>query len=124
VPSRDEAKAWSPTEWQLYLEATPRPMALADCRKLDQTFGLSASKNPEVLVSWLQLALESGDAEVVPTADAVLGRFGRMKYLKPLYKALCARPELTPAARTAFEKYQARYHPIARQVIAGLLAKH
>jgi leukotriene-A4 hydrolase len=124
VPTKDEAKAWSPTEWQLYLDASPRPMSVADCRKLDETFALSASKNPEVLVSWLELALESGDATVVPTADAVLGRFGRMKYLKPLYKALCARPELEVSARTAFDKYQSRYHPIARQVIAGLLAKH
>jgi leukotriene-A4 hydrolase len=123
VPGKDEAKSWSPTEWQLYLDASPRPMKVEDCRALDENFALSQSKNPEVLVSWLTLACESGDAAVLPTVEQVLGRFGRMKYLKPLYKALAERPETKARAKAAFEANRARYHPIARQVISGLLAK-
>lgn len=122
VPDAAQARRWNATEWQLYLDASPRPMPVETCRALDTAFELSQSKNPEVLVSWLTLALESGDTSVIEKTGEVLGRFGRMKYLKPLYRALAARPETKPRAQLFFDAYQARYHPIARQVIKGVLA--
>ena len=68
-------------------------------------------------------ATGTGAAVSVPVGEAVLGRVGRMKYLKPLFTALHARPETKPVAKRLFEQNQARLHPIARQVISGLLAK-
>ncbi|MBL8956858.1 MAG: M1 family metallopeptidase [Myxococcaceae bacterium] len=118
VPS--DTKAWTATEWQLWLDAVKRPFAA--CTELDTKFNLSAAKNSEVLVSWLTLAAESKHDAVLPLVDEVLGRFGRMKYLKPLYKALAARPETRPRARALFEKNRSRYHPIAQQVIAKVVA--
>ena len=46
-----------------------------------------------------------------------------MKYLKPLYAALAGRDETKAIARACFGRYQAGYHPIARQVIEGILKK-
>jgi aminopeptidase N len=122
VPSVDAVKGWSVAEWQLFLDAFPRPASLEICQALEQTHRLTASKNPEVLVSWLSLALESGDASVVPAAQALLGRVGRMKYLKPLYRALHQHPATRALAASTFEANQARYHPIAARVIGKLLA--
>ncbi|MCW5834238.1 MAG: M1 family metallopeptidase [Labilithrix sp.] len=123
APAPGETKGWSVTEWVLYLEAMPRPSPLAVCEELDRAYGLTAAKNPEVLVSWLTLACESGLADgVLPRVEEVLGRTGRMKYLKPLYRALAARPETKPLAQRLFAELRARYHPIAQQVVRGVVA--
>ena len=122
VPTADEAKAWSVTEWMLYLEAMPRPSPLAVCEELDTRYALTSAKNPEVLVSWQTLACESGCVtSVLPRVEEVLGQTGRMKYLKPLYRALAARAETKPLAQRLFAKLEAQYHPIAQQVVRSLV---
>jgi hypothetical protein len=121
VPTAEQAKGWSPTEWNLFLEASPRPLPLGTCRALDDRFQLTQAKNPEVLVAWLTLACESGDATVLARTEEVLTKFGRMKYLKPLYRALVGRNETKALARKIFDAQKARYHPIAQQVMAGVL---
>lgn len=121
APTADEAKSWSVTEWQLYLKAMPSPSPLALCEELDATYSLTSSKNSEVLVGWLTLACESGHRGVLPRVAEVLGHIGRMKYLKPLYRALAGRAETKPFARELFERFHGQYHPIAQQVIRGLL---
>jgi len=122
VPKPDEANAWTPAEWQLYLEAMPKPSTEEVCRALDTMYGLTGSKNLEIAVSWLVLACESGYAPVLPRVEEVLGSIGRMKYLKPLYRALAKRPETSGLARELFARHRGTYHPIAQQVVRGLLA--
>jgi hypothetical protein len=121
VPGAEEAKTWTPAEWQLYLEAMPKPSIEEVCRALDTTYGLTASKNLEIAVSWLVLACESGYSPVLPRVKEVLGSIGRMKYLKPLYRALARREETRALAKELFAEYRGTYHPIAQQVVGGML---
>ena len=121
VPTQAESKDWSATEWQLYLEAMPKPSPVEVCKELDARYSLTTSKNPEVLVSWLVLACESGHAAVLPRVAELLGTFGRMKYLKPLFRALAARPETKPLANELFERFGPQYHPIAQQMLRSVL---
>lgn len=121
VPTANEVTTWGATEWQLYLDALPKPVSVAQCRALDEAFQLTTAKNPEVLVTWLGLATEAGDSTVLPRVEQVLGRVGRMKYLKPLYRALGKRAETKALAQSLFAKFKARYHPIAQQVIGRLV---
>lgn len=113
--------AWTPTEWVLFLERLPRPATAALCAALDERFQLTASGNMEVCCTWLQVALHAGHAAALPRAEAVLASVGRMKYLKPLYKALMERPETRERARACFAAAAAGYHPIARQVVESVL---
>ncbi|MEO8706041.1 MAG: leukotriene A4 hydrolase C-terminal domain-containing protein, partial [Kofleriaceae bacterium] len=122
VPTAELAKTWSPLEWQLYLESVPRPAPAELCRTLADQFALTSSTNYEVLVSWLTLALASGYHAVVPRVREVLAEVGRMKYLRPLYLALARDEETRPVAHEMFAKLRSTYHPIARQVIEGVLA--
>ena len=46
---------------------------------------------------------------------AFLGKFGRLKYLRPLYRSLYVRDKET--ALTTFEKWKSTYHPIAVRLI-------
>ena len=123
VPSVETAAGWSSAEWQLYLDHLNDHSQDAPCAALDAAFHLSDSKSAEILVGWLELCIHAGYAPPLARLDAVLGRIGRMKYLKPLYAALIGRPELRDRARDLFERHGAGYHPIARQVVAGLLGK-
>ncbi len=122
VPSADETRTWTPAEWQLYLETVPKPASQAVCAALDDAYALTRATNDEVLVSWLVLACASGYAPVLPRIEDVLGRVGRMKYLKPLYRALAERDDTRARAHELFARFSGRYHPIARQVVRGLLA--
>ncbi len=123
-PTADQVKAWTATEWSLYLESLPHPSPVESCAELDRRFGLGKSGNFEVLVSWLSLAASSGYPPAIPAVEDVLGRVGRMKYLKPLYLALARQEATRPVARRCFERCQEAYHPIARAGIEGILKKH
>jgi aminopeptidase N len=122
LPSDAESAAWSATEWELYLQSLPRPFA--GCAELDARFALSAKGNYEVRVAWLLLALESGHDAVLGSVEEVLAQVGRMKYLRPLYAAMAARGG-TVAARAVrlFTRLREGYHPIAQQVIDGIVKR-
>jgi aminopeptidase N len=121
LPGATSGVSLSPLEWPLYLDHMPRPSSQETCAALDERFQLGASHNSEILSSWLQLALESNYAPALPRAEAFLGEVGRMKYLRPLYRALSRRPHTRERARALFERYRQSYHPIACHVIEQLL---
>ena len=121
LPDPAVATLWTATEWQLYLDALPRPAAHEKLALLDQRFHLTASHNYEVLVSWLLLAAESDFPPAEPRIEEVLATVGRMKYLKPLYFALASNPRTRALALRCFERNRASYHPIAQQVVAHVL---
>jgi aminopeptidase N len=121
APDAALAARWTPTEWVLWLERVPRGLGLEPLRALEARFSLSQSKNPEIAVAWARLALSAGEVNVLPRVEALVGTYGRMKYLKPLYAGLTARPEFVPVARACFEKFKGRYHPIAQQVVGRLV---
>ncbi len=123
LPSVEEGSAWDVAQWQLYLNSVKRPLAVASAAELDARFALTASNNFEVLVAWLNLATSGGYAPATPRLEEVLGKVGRMKYLRPLYEALAKRPETRSRARACFEQFKGGYHPIARQVVEGVLTR-
>jgi leukotriene-A4 hydrolase len=121
VPTEAQAQAWTPVEWALYLESVPRPATEAACRALDETFQLTARTNFDVLIPWLTLALKSGYTAVLPRVQQVLREVGRMKYLRPLYTALATDPRTRDVAASTFAANRESYHPIARQMVEGVL---
>ena len=120
VPDAAEGARLTPLEWRLYLDHMPRPTPPEVCAELEARFGLSRSENAEILSGWLELALESGYEPALPRALEFLGQVGRMKYLKPLYKALLAHSEMRTPAELAYQKHRDGYHPIARHVVESL----
>ncbi len=119
-PDVEAARAWSASLWQIYLPRLPRVLPTEDLAWLDEQFDLTQSGNSEILCAWLEIAAASGYAPATPRIREFLGRVGRMKYLKPLYKALLkGQPAL---AREIFAGAKAGYHPIARGGLEALLA--
>ncbi|WP_426753683.1 M1 family metallopeptidase [Myxococcus sp. Y35] len=123
VPTPEQAKDWTPTEWQLYLESLPRETPRDVIQQLDARFSLTQSRNPEVLVAWLVAAVRASWEPAVSRTETFLGEVGRMKYLKPLYGVLSATHEYRGLARMLFKKHAERYHPIARQGVELILSR-
>ncbi len=121
APDEDTASRWSPTEWQLYLESLPGDTSLDTVRALDARFDLTRKHAYEVLCAWLLVAVRAGYEPAFQRAEALLGEVGRMKFLKPLYRALMDRPDTVAIARRAFTRCAPSYHPIARAVIAPIV---
>ncbi|MEO6954058.1 MAG: M1 family metallopeptidase [Polyangia bacterium] len=118
IPDTPTAAQLSATEWQLWLDALPVPYPRA--AELDAIYGLYRSGNFEIRAGFVEVALAAGLPDALDEADRLLGEVGRMKYLKPVYKAL----KLSDAgrARAVFARHRGKYHPIALQVVSGLLA--
>ena len=123
LPDPADASTWRPLDWQVYLGRLPRPTPRATVEALDRAFQLSGARNPDVLVAWLVPALSSGHPPAVARAETFLGEVGRMKYLKPLYGALAARPDTRARAEACFARFRGRYHAIAAAGVESLLKR-
>jgi hypothetical protein len=114
---------FSADDWQIFLQALPKQLPLTECEWLDGTFALSTRGNAEILAGWLVIAVTSGFAPAYPAVERFVARFGRMKFLKPLFRALHGNSTTRELAHAWFAKNADAYHPIARTVIERLLAE-
>eukprot|EP00047_Mylnosiga_fluctuans_P005133 m.238626 g.238626 ORF g.238626 m.238626 type:complete len:604 (-) comp13332_c0_seq1:98-1909(-) len=85
---------------------------------LDQTYSLSKSTNCEEAFRWFQLSLRSDWPPVFPAVVEFVTRQGRMKYVRPLYRALHKCASAGRLAVETFLKHRAQYHNIASTMIA------
>lgn len=120
-PDQEKAESWDVASWLVYLEALPKALDSETCEWLDETFNLTASGNSEILCDWLEIAIRSGYKPAFPKVREFLGEVGRMKFLKPLYKALAEKPSTAKIAEELFQKNALRYHPIARAALERVL---
>lgn len=120
-PDPAEAKKWPVAEWLVYLGALPDDIGTDGCEWLDSTFSLTDSGNSEILCKWLGIAIRNGHESVYPKTRAFLGSIGRMKYLKPLYKALHEHPKSRKLAREIYDEHKGMYHPIAKGGLEAIL---
>lgn len=69
---------------------------------LRDNLGLHSGYNSEVKNLWYQLALSTKHTDVIPFVEEFLGKIGRMKYIRPIYKAYALLNK--KAAVACFEK--------------------
>jgi aminopeptidase N len=119
-----EAAAWTPAELLVYLQRLPRALDGPGCAFLDAAFGLTRCSNYEVLVEWLTLAAASDHEPAFARLREVLGRVGRMKYLRPLYGALGHSPRTRALAREIFAAHGHRYHATSRRLVESVMASY
>ena len=85
---------------------------------LSYTLNLKEGYNAEVNFEYFMVILGHGktlELDVKEELIKFLGKFGRMKYLRPLYTAFYKRDKET--CKATFEKYRSSYHPIAVRLI-------
>lgn len=95
--------------------------------ELNSRYNLSESKDYEVKVAFLLLAIASKCKDHYAEVEKTLKAVGRKKYLVPLYTALvegAGKEEEKILAKRVFAEARETYHPIAQSVIETILSKH
>ncbi|XP_028799459.1 leucine aminopeptidase isoform X1 [Neltuma alba] len=127
IPREDEVADWQGQEWELYLKNLPKSIEAPQLTALDSRYRLSESKDYEVKVAFLQLALSTGCRDYYNKVEKTLKEVGRILYLRPLYTALVqggGKEEDRVFAKRVFSEARELYHPIAQGVVESILAKH
>ena len=123
-PGPEDVASWSPAEMLVYLQHLPRPVEEAACRWLDRNLELTSRGNYEILVEWLAIAAASDYEPAFPRLREVLLRVGRMKYLRPLYKALGGHPRTRALAREVYAAASPGYHELSRRASEAVMDQY
>jgi leukotriene-A4 hydrolase len=123
-PDAARIESWSPAEMLVYLQRLPRPLDDEECRWLDENLELTGRGNYEILVEWLSIAAASTYEPALERVREVLLRVGRMKYLRPLYKALGGHRRTRALAREVYAEASPGYHELSRRVSEAVIDKY
>lgn len=88
-------------------------------RHMAKLYSLDESKNAEIRGSWYKLAVNAEDDAVLPLTVQFLKEQGRMKFLRPLYRALYKSKMGKDVAVQTFQESRQSYHPIAAKMVAA-----
>ncbi|KAI1942814.1 Leucyl aminopeptidase yscIV [Ophidiomyces ophidiicola] len=91
------------------------PLTAEQSEKMGQTYRFAESENIEVSNLYFQVGLKARDKKVVEPVVKLLGRIGRMKFVRPLYRAL-KKYDIDLALDT-FAQHKTFYHPICRGLV-------
>ena len=117
----DKFKAWHTLVKQYFLnklKETEKELEDEQLNFLSNKLNLKEGYNAEVNFGYFMVVLLHGkviEEDVKNALITFLGKFGRLKYLRPLYRALYTRDKET--ALSTFEKWKSSYHPIAVRLI-------
>ena len=117
-PHHSDIKDWSSSQVVVFLEAVQqfdKPLKPNDAHEMGLAYGVLDSKNVELSSRYYQIAMKAGNDEVLPRTTDLLGRVGRMKYVRPLYRQL--KKVDVKLAISTFEKNRDFYHPICRDLV-------
>ena len=118
---KDTFVGWHTLLKQYFLSSireTDKELDNTQLNMLSIVLNLKEGYNAEVNFGYFMAVLLHGktiEDDVKNALITFLGKFGRMKYLRPLYIAFYKRDKET--ARATFEKYKSSYHPIAVRMI-------
>ncbi|KAF8419571.1 hypothetical protein EV426DRAFT_615208 [Tirmania nivea] len=118
TPSPQDVAGWSSTQLIVFLEKLtdlPTPLTPPLVQLMDATYTLSKTENADVKSRFFTVGLKAKDIEVYDSVAHWLGKVGRLKFVRPLYRLLEG-VDRSLAVRT-FVKNRDFYHPICRETI-------
>lgn len=121
APNKEDISSWMANQTVVFLERVQtfdKPLSPQLVEKMGSVYEFEQSKNVEIVSRYLVVGLKAhAEAVYKPTAD-LLGKVGRMKFVRPMYKGLldCDKK----LAKATFEKHRDFYHPICRNMIEKL----
>lgn len=120
IPDRE---SWGYRQWVLFLtqfvEAGTVPVPILD--ELQRTYGLDASRDPEIACTWFLLVARNRYRASYPAMEQFLdGSIGRLKYLQYIFRQLMDSGE-EEFARKVYRKMRSKLHRIAQGVLEKIL---
>lgn len=129
--SASDLSGWSTQQRILFLECLlthlngpdAEPFPLPFLKAMDTAYGLTQCANAEIKFRWQSICVRCEAPWIVPHVVAFVTSQGRMKYVRPLYRALRVSRVGARAAVNAFAKHSNMYHPICRKMLQADLDK-
>eukprot|EP00984_Skeletonema_dohrnii_P028314 scaffold18247_cov102-Skeletonema_dohrnii-CCMP3373.AAC.3 len=116
---------WSTAQTVTFLDALTnmtndrsKPLSLETIQSMKEAYNMQQSKNSEVLHRFCMLAVAAGDSGIIPTVIRFITTQGRMKFVRPLYRALYKSEMGKEIAVKTFLENREFYHPIASKMVA------
>jgi leukotriene-A4 hydrolase len=118
-PQKSDIDGWMANQSVVFLEscqAFAESFSAEDVHLLGETYGYTsqATKNIEVVSRFLTIGLRAKAQETYLPTTELLGKIGRMKFVRPLFRLL-EKADRELAVKT-FEEHREFYHPICRYV--------
>ncbi len=115
-----ESKDWVTQEWLQFLNSLPHDLSTERAGQLQQHFALDQAGNAEVAFAWFMVAIRSHHSSSFDDLATFLKKFGRRKFLKPLYELMLTQPQTRELAKETYLQARAGYHSISQGTIDGL----
>jgi len=118
-------KGWDTQQITCFLDALMThckkrkvPLKVNTIHTMTAIYKMGDSKNSEILSRFCQLAIAAGDTSIYPNTIQFITTQGRMKFVRPLYRALYQAESGKDLAKDTFLMNSDFYHPIAAKMLA------
>lgn len=118
TPKPSDIEGWAANQTVVFLENVQlfkEPLTPAQSQAMGKAYSLAESRNVELSSRYFGIGLTAKDESVYQPAADLLGKVGRMKFVRPLYRKL-EKVDRKLALET-FEKNKEFYHPICRGMV-------
>eukprot|EP01118_Nematostelium_gracile_P019339 TRINITY_DN893_c0_g2_i1.p1 TRINITY_DN893_c0_g2~~TRINITY_DN893_c0_g2_i1.p1 ORF type:complete len:459 (-),score=99.12 TRINITY_DN893_c0_g2_i1:65-1441(-) len=115
--SKDDLKDWNASQIVCFLDnliGIPKETV----SKMESLYQLNASKNSEIRFRWYKIGISAEYQPILEHTVTFLKAQGRMKFVRPLYRALFNSQMGKELAIKTFKENEKSYHNIAAKMIA------
>ncbi|MFN4299641.1 MAG: M1 family metallopeptidase [Thermaurantimonas sp.] len=113
---------WTALEFIYFLQNLKGKIDEELCKKLDNQFHFTQSKNSEILAFWFLLCIETNYKPALGAMKQFTIQTGRRKFVIPIYKELIKKNQIQ-LAKSIFKDAAKNYHPITYNSVAQLFDK-
>ncbi|CAK7223409.1 Leucyl aminopeptidase yscIV [Sporothrix eucalyptigena] len=117
-PSPADVDGWVANQKIVFLgevQGFDEPITVEQSQQMGAAYGLVDTQNVEVKSAYYAVSLRAEDKSTYQGTADLLGTVGRMKFVRPLYRALNKVDRAL--ALSTFEKNRDFYHPICRSMV-------
>ncbi|POR31843.1 Leukotriene A-4 hydrolase [Tolypocladium paradoxum] len=116
-PSAKDVESFTANQKLVFLDKVSQaePLSAERAQLLGKVYDLISSKNAELKTAYYLVALKANDPTCFHGAAELLGLVGRMKFVRPLFRALFKVDKRL--ALDTFAKNRDFYHPICRAMV-------
>ncbi|KAM8973971.1 leukotriene A-4 hydrolase [Pelodytes ibericus] len=94
------------------------PLPVTHVKRMQEVYNFNEVKNSEIRFRWLRLCIQAKWEEVIPLALKMATEQGRMKFTRPLYRALYNFDKARDLAVSTFMKNRSSMHPVTELLVA------
>ncbi|CAK7209788.1 Leucyl aminopeptidase yscIV [Sporothrix bragantina] len=117
-PSPSDVEGWVANQKIVFLgevQGFDKPITVEQSQQMGTAYGMVDTQNVEVKSAYYAVSLRAEDKATYQGTADLLGTVGRMKFVRPLYRALNKVDR--ELALSTFEKNRDFYHPICRAMV-------